>query len=90
VIALYVLDNVTTPAPTVDTLSPLRFTWAKNAVGANANGAGNVTCALEAAASSRARQASLRRLPALPHRSRGMLSALFGDCLGLRLVACSS
>jgi len=45
VIALYVLDNVTTPAPTVDTLSPLRFTWAKNAVGANANGAGNVTCA---------------------------------------------
>ena len=44
-IALYVLDNVTTPAPTVDTLSPLRFTWAKTAVGGNANGAGNLTCA---------------------------------------------
>ena len=44
-IALYVLDNVTAPAPTVDTLSPLRFTWAKTAVGGNAAGAGNLTCA---------------------------------------------
>ena len=45
-VALYVLDNVTRPAKTVDMLSPLRFTWAKTAVGGNANGAGNITCAL--------------------------------------------
>ncbi|KAK9837002.1 hypothetical protein WJX81_006005 [Elliptochloris bilobata] len=43
VIVLYVLDTVTKPVPTVDTLSPLRFTWAMNAVGGNANGAGNLT-----------------------------------------------
>ena len=44
-VALYVLDTVTQPAPTVDTLRPLRFTWTKNAASGNANGAGNLTCA---------------------------------------------
>ena len=44
VIALYVLDTLTKPTPTVDTLSPLRFVWAKTAAGSNVNGAGNVTC----------------------------------------------